>query len=194
MQNRFKSSSLINKKISNRIIKYKEINKFNFEKGLISKNDEKNKFVNFARENGEAVYNLVIDYYISYLNNDYSFLKEFIVDELTPGYRVDRLFRILNFFHKIKYSTKDTPHIIKLKNINDKRLHFYIRVSRENCTLILIDLYHLAIYGSHFQNGKEYVIPIDKIYKHNKENKINLSDIKVLNDNNQAKELEAVSN
>ena len=67
-----------------------------------------------------------------------------------------------------------------MKHNVEKPLHFYFKKSRNNLNLILIDLYHLGIYGSLFKNKKEQILPIDRIYRKNKNNVIDLAKLKEL--------------
>lgn len=175
MQSRFNNS-----RFSKTIFDKSNINRINFERGLISKNIKEFNFVNYANSQDETIYNIVVDYYIRYLGGDYSFIDEFEMDELKPNYRVDRLLDIINSIQKLKYSTKDCQYILKMKHNEEKALHFYFKRNKNNLSLLLIDLYHLGIYGSLFKNGKEYVVPIERIYKKNKHNKVDLSQIKEL--------------
>lgn len=175
MQNKFNNS-----RFTKTILDSSNINRIDFERGLISKNIKDFKFVNYANSQDEVVYSIVTDYYIRYLEKDYSFIDEFEMDELKKGYRVDRLLSIINFVQKSKYSTKDCQYILKMKHNEEKPLHFYFRKNKNNLSLLLIDLYHLGIYGSLFKNGKEIVVPIEKIYKRNKFNDVDLAQIKEL--------------
>ena len=188
--NKIKKETPSTKRLRKNTIDIKSISKFDFEKGLISKNDEENQFVNFLKYNDEQGYKIVEEYYLRYLYGDYSFLDEFELDELTRGDRVERLLSIIKNVHKIKYTNRDVPHIIKLKSVKDKRLHFFIKKSRNNLTLILIDIYHLGIYGTHYINGKPQKTSIRKIYRRYKDNKIDLADFKKEGDS----ELETIGN
>ena len=132
MQTKFNNSNIKNKfavnlkqsdRFTKKIIDTQIIKDFNFEKGLISKNDKENMFINYAKYGDEEVYNLVMDYYIRYLSGDYSFLDEFEVDELTYGDRVERLLEIIKNVQNTKYSKSDLQYIIKMKNIKNKALH-----------------------------------------------------------------------
>lgn len=163
------------------------IKSFNFEFGLKSNNLPNLYFTNFASSQDEEVYNLVLDYYISYLNNDYSFLdSDFEMDELDPGYRAERLFDIIEAIHKIKYGKKDCEHILKMNNTKNPELHFFITRNKNNLKMLLIDLYHLGIYARIYgKSGKSILIPIEKKYRRHKKNDINLSELMVLIKNTQ---------
>ena len=189
MQTKFNNSNIKNKfavnlkqsdRFTKKIIDTQIIKDFNFEKGLISKNDKENMFINYAKYGDEEVYNLVMDYYIRYLSGDYSFLDEFEVDELTYGDRVERLLEIIKNVQNTKYSKSDLQYTIKMKNIKNKALHFFVKSSRKNLSLVLIDLYHLGIYGTHYVNGKIQKSSIEKIYKRNKQNEIDLKHLNQL--------------
>lgn len=156
------------------------INTFNFENGLHSIKDIKNNFINFAKSENEEEYNEVVNDYICFLNRDNSFLNNYIGDEIIPGYRADRLLSILSIVNKQKYKQQDLPSIIKLKNNHHPKLHYFIKKSRNNFKLILVDLYHLAVFGEKIVKGKTKIIPIEKIYRKNKDNTINLEIIKKL--------------
>lgn len=155
------------------------INKFDFERGLKSFNDEKLLFTNMSKHESEDVYNLVVDIYLNYLVDDGKFLDDFIVYDLEPSDRVDILLNIINGTQKTKYKISDVPYILKMNNLIDKRLHFFIKQSGKNASLLLIDLYHLAIYGELYENGKFKHNSIPKTYKCYKNNSCGLE--KILN-------------
>lgn len=177
MQNRFNNGK---SRFSKTIFDSSSIGKIDFERGLVSKKNKDLNFVNYANNQDEKVYNIVMDYYIRYLEKDYSFIDEFEMDELTDGYRVDRLLNIINYVQNTKYSTEDCRYILKMKHNEEKPLHFYFKRSKNNLNLILIDLYHLGIYGSLFKNGKEHIISVERIYRRNKNNEIDLMELKKL--------------
>lgn len=183
---KFRKSSSIKRNIS--LFNY--IKSFNFERGLKSKNIEENNFTNFAKSQDDEVYDITLRYYMRYLDNDYTFLDEFSVDEeLVYNYREDRLFQIINKIQKVKYTKEDCHKIIKMKNNYDKKLHFYLYKNNDNYSIILIDLYHLAIFGRKFDNGKEYLTPIKRQYRWYKDNIYPLDDIKILGNIEPKKEL-----
>ena len=177
MQNRFKQSNLT-KRINSKKFNIESIGKFDFERGLISKSDDNLYFTNFLKEANEQGYQLVEEYYIRFLENDYSFLDEFEVNEVTKGFRADRLLKIIKLVQKAKYKETDLPYIIKLNSVRDKRFHLYIRVNKNNLSLILIDIYHLGIFGEYYVNNKPQNASVEKIYKRHKNNSINLSEFK----------------
>ena len=153
------------------------IKEFNFERGLKSFNDEKLKFTNMSLSEDEDVYNMVVDIYLNYLVDGSNFLDDFIGYELEYDDKIERLLQIINGTQKTKYKISDIPYILKLNNKNDERLHFFIRYSGKNASLILIDLYHLAIYGEWYKGGKFMHNSIPKTYKHNKNNSCKLEKI-----------------
>lgn len=177
MLNKF---SQTNNKFSKQLLFSSSIDKIDFERGLVSKNVSEFNFINYANNQDEYCYNLVLDYYIRYLDGDYSFLDEFEMDELTINYRVDRLLNIINYIQKTKYKEKDCKYILKMKCLKEKPLHFYFRRNKKNLSLVLIDLYHLGIYGSFFVDGKEKVVSIERIYRRNKNNECDLKEIETL--------------
>ena len=61
MQDRFKQS-ILNKRIGEKSFDINTIKKFDFEKGLISKNDKENCFTNYFKSKTESGYKLVEDY------------------------------------------------------------------------------------------------------------------------------------
>jgi len=156
------------------------INNFDFNRGLVSVDSPKLFFINKAFSEDEDVYNMVVNMYLRYLDNDYSFLNDFLTDEIIPDYKADRLLEILKIAQKIKYTNKDLTTIFKMNNREDARLHFFIKVSRNNFSLLLIDLYHMGIYGDNIVNGKVRKIPMQKIYKRYKKNTCKLETIKEL--------------
>jgi hypothetical protein len=151
---------------------------FNFEKGLKSINSKKLYFINNASSESEEVYDYIINVYLMFLDKDYSFFDEFVCDELIPDYKADRLLNIIKEVQNVKYRRKDLQNIFKLKNNKDKKLHFFIRKSRNNLSLILIDLYHMGVYGDNIVNGVARTIPMEKIYKRYKNNEVKLDKIK----------------
>lgn len=153
------------------------IKEFNFERGLKSFNDEKLKFTNMSLSEDEDVYNMVVDIYLDYLMDGSNFLDDFIGYELENDDKIERLLQIINGTQRTKYKISDIPYILKLNNKNDERLHFFIRYSGKNASLILVDLYHLAIYGEWYKGGKFMHNSIPKTYKHNKNNSCKLEKI-----------------
>ena len=58
--------------------------------------------------------------------------------------------------------------------------------------IILIDLYHLSVFGRKIENGKEHITPIKRKYRWHSDNRYPLDDIKVLGNLEENKELETV--
>lgn len=169
--------------ITNRRFEDTDFKSFDFEKGLKFINDKVNHFTNFATSEDEETYNLIVDYYIQYVENgDFSFLTEFKIENINPGERIDRLLDIISKVQKTKYKKQDLPFIYKYKSKKYGELRFFIKVSKKNISLLLIDLYHLGIFGRKIQNGKQIIIPIEKNYKKHKHNQCSLSKIKELKD------------
>lgn len=158
------------------------IEKFDFERGLKSFNDSKLQFTNMSKNETEDVYNLVVDIYLNYLIGDGKFLDDFIVYDLIKGDRIDRLLDIISGAQKTKYKISDIPYILKMNNSVDKKLHFFIKQSRKNASLLLIDLYHLAVFGELYIDNKPQHISIPKIYRSNKRNLCKLEKILELKD------------
>ena len=162
-----------NNKFESRFKKAFKITDFEF--GLISKDIEKYHFINYADSQDDEAYNYILDYYVSYLSGDYSFINYFDFDDegISPGYRADRLFGIIKEIQKIKYTNKDCKHILNL----------FFSYHNDNLKLILVDLYHLGIYGTRYIDGKINEISIERKYKHHKriKTKVDLADIKLLN-------------
>lgn len=103
-------------------------------------------------------------------------------EELKPNYKVLRLLNILQEIQGRKYSEKDCPYILKLNSLKDAKLHFYLWKSRNNLKLILIDLYHLGIFGRRYICGKENFINIERLYRHHRKNNCDLAEIKEINE------------
>ena len=156
--------------------KYK-IKKFDFENGLKSIDYPEEYFINKAKDENEESFYAIFNMFISYKDGDYSFLDDFLGDELQQNYRTDRLLNIINKVQRKKYKNSDLPNIIKLKYKSIKGVYFYIKVSRNNASLILIDLYHLGIFGMLNDNGKKSVIPIERQYRYHKNNMCDLDTI-----------------
>lgn len=157
-----------------------KIKKINFEKGLVSKDLPDLYFINKAKDENESAYNTILDMYMSYLENDYSFMDNFSFDELLPDYKTERLLEILKYVQKTKYSINDLKSIFKLNNKENKELHFFVKKSRDNISILLIDLYHLGIYGERIINGKVNPISLKSIYKSKCKNQCELEKIRYL--------------
>lgn len=157
------------------------IKSFNFKKGLKSIDLSQEHFINKASKPEEKGYDAVTDMYLQHLENDYSFIDDFLSDELLFDFKAERLLRILNAVQKTKYKKTDLKSIFKMKNKNNPELHFYIKKSRDNYSVLLIDLYHLGIYGDKIlPNGKRVPISLESIYKSKKNNCYDLEKIKEL--------------
>ena len=175
---------------TNKISTIGKIKSFNFERGLKSKKIPKIYFTNLAKTPNDETYDITLKYYMRFLENDYTFLDEFNVEEeLYYNYREDRLFKIINDIQKVKYTKNDCHKIIKMKNVYNKELHFYLYKNNDNYSILLIDLYHLAIFGRKIVDGKEHITPIDKQYRWHKDNIYLLDDIKLLGSVEETKEL-----
>lgn len=153
---------------------------FDFEKGLKSIKNKKLLFINKAESETEDVFNSVLDMYLFYLDNDLSFLTDdFLVDEILWNYRAERLIEIINEIQKTKYKKNDLKNIIKLNNKTNPALHFFVKLSRNNLSLVAIDLYHMGIYG----DKKGVTIPMERIYRQHQNNDCGLERIKELIEN-----------
>lgn len=153
-------------------------NRFDFERGLKSVDLKEFWFINKASSQKEEVYDMLLNMYIKCLDNDFSFLDDFGGEELLLDYKAERLLNIINKVQKSKYKTKDLKNIYKFKNQQNKELHLYIKESRGNLSLLLIDLYHMGIYGDKIVDDKAITIPMEKIYKRHKNNMCMLDDMK----------------
>ena len=186
---RFRTTSEFTKKVS----AIGNIKSFDFERGLKSKNLPENHFTNFAKTQNDEVYDITLRYYMRFIDKDYTFLDEFHVDEeLNYNYREDRLFQVINKIQKVKYTKEDCHKIIKMKSNYNKELHFYLYKNNDNYSIILIDLYHLAIFGRKIANGKEHITPVKRKYRWHSDNNQPLDDIKLLGNLEETKELEMV--
>lgn len=103
------------------------IKSLDFEKGLKSLDSPKDYFINMASSQDEKVYDDVTNMYIQYLDNDYSFLDDFLIDELLYDYKTERLLKILQKVQKNKYSVYDLKYIFKLNNKKNPELHFFYK-------------------------------------------------------------------
>ena len=151
-----------------------EFKTFDLINGLKSKNLNDLKFTNLANNESENVFNMVFEMLIKHQMGDNSYLDDFVMDEIYNNYRSDRLFDIINRIQKTKYKDKDLLSIRKLNCKLDPNLHFYIKISKNNAKVILIDLYHLAIYGDLIKNNKRITIPIEKLYRRHRKNSVSL--------------------
>ena len=153
------------------------IKSFDFEKGLKSIDLIQEFFINKSKNPKEDAYNKVFNMYLCYLENDYSFLNEFVCDELLLDNKTKRLLRILKAVQKTKYNEYDLKNIFKLNNKSNPELHFFIKRKKDEFLLLLVDLYHLGIYGDKIVNGKRIKISLKEIYNNNKYNKCSLEQI-----------------
>lgn len=55
---------------------------------------------------------------------------------------------------------------------------FFVKCSRDNFSIILIDLYHMGIFGEKKVNGKYVTISLESVYKSKKNNRCKLEEIK----------------
>lgn len=181
MLEKFKKTIGVSQRI--KVFDIKSIKHFNFERGLKSKNIKEYCFTNFSKNQTDEAYDIVIKYYLQYLNNNHDFLDDFVIDELSYNARVERLFKIINKIQGVKYNKRDCQKIIKMKNVYNKELHLYILKNKDNYSILLIDLYHLAIFGRNFESGREHITSIDKKYRYHSNNEYSLDELLLLNDN-----------
>lgn len=150
---------------------------FNFESGLISVDLPKHWFINKAFDEKEKVYDYILDMYLSYLEEDFSFMNDFLGDEIIWDYKAERLLEIIKEVQHRKYKVGDLKTILKFNNTLYPELHFFIKKSRKNLKILLIDLYHMGIYGDLIENKKAKRITMQKLYKKYKNNTYNLNEI-----------------
>lgn len=155
----------------------KPVKTFNFEKGLKSIDIKEEWFINKSSSSNEEVYDMVANMFFRYLDNDYSFLNDFLGDELIFDFKAERLLRILRLTQNSKFNVNDLQTIIKFNHYEKKELHFFVKKSRDNYTLLLIDLYHLGIYADKKENNKIMQIPLEKIYKSKRHNQYCLEEM-----------------
>ena len=153
-----------------------------FSDGLISKKIPQLHFTNYAKSENEDGFNIVLDYYIRYLNGDYSFIDDFTFDEdgIDGGYRAERLLKIIKELRNIKYKQSDYPFILKMNHKINDTLRFFWSHHNNNLRLIFIDLYHLGIYGNRYIDKKSKPISIERLYKSKSNNDIPLEKIKII--------------
>lgn len=155
---------------SKRFIEYDICKKFDLKRGLKSIDLKEYLFINKASSEDEEAFNIIVDLYIKCLEDDYSFIINLKGDEIISGYRADRLLDIINKVQNTKYNNKDLKKILKFRYDNHPELRLYVLMSRKNYSVLLIDLYHLAIYGDYKKNGKLITIPMDKRYRRYRKN------------------------
>ena len=85
--------------------KYK-IKKFNFENGLKSIDYPEEHFINKAKNESEEPFYAIFNMFILYKDGDYSFLNDFLGDELQQNCRTDRLLKIINKVQRKKYKNR----------------------------------------------------------------------------------------
>jgi len=155
------------------------IKKFDFNRGLKSISSKKLLFINKASSEDEDVYDIVLNAYILYLEGSYNFLDDFVGDEIIPDDKATRLLDIINSVQKTKYDIKDLTRIYKLNHKTKKDLHFFIKKSKNNFSLLLIDLYHMGIFGINYEhNHKGISESMEKKFKRYKNNDVELERIK----------------
>lgn len=155
------------------------IKKFDFASGLKSKDIKNLNFINYANNENEEAYCIVKNLYYSCISEDYDFFNDLAIDELHPGYRLDRLLDIISIIQNKKYTINDMPYIFKTRYKKHDKLRIYVKQSRNNLSVVLIDLYHLGIFSKNYDNGKVKFIPIQKLYKYHSQNFIKLDDLKL---------------
>ena len=129
------------------------ITNIDFGNSLNSFKDKDNFFTNYVNTPDKKIYQYVQQLYDKYVNNE-NFLNNFISDELYYNRTVaDRLICIINLSCSTKYTKDDLKYIYKLKSASDKNLHIYIKVSRGNVKMLLIDLYHLSLPADLIKNN-----------------------------------------
>ena len=175
-KNKFSKSRFSNEKHD--IINKDEYVITEFNGGLISKDLPPLYFTNYAESELDAGYNIMMDYYIRYLDGDTSFIDDFYFDEegISKGYRAERLLKIIKSIRNIKYTSKDYPFILKMNHKHNDTLRLFWSHHNNNLKLLIVDLYHLGIYGK--PNNKP--VPIQKLYKSKKNNTVSLERIKQL--------------
>lgn len=179
-----KISTRYNRFKPNTFFKETQIEKFDFNRGLVSICSKELSFVNKAFSESENVYNEIVDMYIMYLDGDYDFFDRFKFDEIIIDFRSKRLLNIINLVQKTKYKNKDLINIFKLNHKTEKGLHFFVKKSKNNFSLLLIDLYHMGIFGINYEeNSKGDSISIEKNFKRHKKNNVELERIKELGTN-----------
>ena len=173
----FRKSNIFGKKGR---FNFQTIKKVDFENGLKSKDLKNLYFINFAGDENESAYCLVKELYSFCLAGNYDFLNTLIIDDLDKGYKVDRLLDIISNIQGKKYTSGDMTSIYKTRYQDHKELRIYIKRSRNNLSVILIDLYHLGIFSKVYENGKAKIIPLYKKYRRYQHNSVMLDDLKKL--------------
>lgn len=153
-----------------------------FENSLNSIDCEEEFYTNYASSNEQKVYKIIENLFNEILNGNNDILKKYKFDELYYKEKVvDRLIDIINISCDDEYSINDLPHIFKLKNKKDPKIHLYVIVDGDVAKILLIDLYHLSIPADIYSNGRlvQRISFSDLPYIYNKhhKNKYNLNNI-----------------
>lgn len=158
--------------------KYKS---FTFGKSMKSFKNDKLCFTNFVNTNKNENYKRLEDIYIKSLYEDYSFIENDFgyLDEVNYTYKTgDRLLEIVNKGYGHKYKMSDLSKIHKMKNKDNPKFQLYVYESRGNLTVILIDLFHLAIPADIYKNdGSIIKTQLNKIYSKYATNSWNIDKI-----------------
>ena len=154
------------------------VKRIDFDSGPKSKNLEEYYFTNFYGNENESAYCLIKELYSFCCNGDFEFLNELKISELRKSDRIDRLLKILSEIQDKKYSEKDLFSIYKTRYKNHDELRIYIKRSRNNLSVILLDLYHLGIYSAIYKKDKMEVVPLKKLYRRHIRNTLKLDDLK----------------
>lgn len=169
------------KRFSNPEYQRVQFNSFSFGKSLKSYNNKELLFTNYVNSEKNENYLRLKKIFEKFNKNDYSFLTESFLelDEVIYTYKTaDRLLDIINKGYGRFYTKKDLKRIYKIKNKENKKFQLFLDVNNNNATVILIDLFHLAISADITKsNGIVIKTDLNKLYNKQSNNKWNISNI-----------------
>lgn len=154
---------------------------FVFGKSLKSINLPDLFFTNYVKSENNECYKMLEGYVIQVMDGNFDFFEDDFepLDEIKytePA--ATRLLKILHKGYKLKYDKKDLIHIHKVKSKYNKKFQLFIKESRNNLTVILIDFFHLGIIASYqLPNGKTKKMKKEEMYNKEKYNKYDLINI-----------------
>ena len=103
------------------------ISTISFDNSLNSVDIESEYFTNYSSSNEKKEYKIIENLYNEINKGNIKILNKYMFDELYYKDKViDRLIGIINYSNNNIYSKTDLPHIFKLKNKEEPKIHLYI--------------------------------------------------------------------
>ena len=147
---------------------------------LHSVNISDEKFTNFIKTKNDFQYTQLEEIYNCndlsvILENKFESGTELLDNYSSDEYKLRRLFRIIKENTNIFIGLYNKHEIIKYKYRTNPSFQLYFRMKNGKITLVLVDIYHLAIPASHGKNTADEML--NKNYEENKRNSICISEI-----------------